>query len=102
MSAEMPLFIRNEDGTMRAEWPDPLEPFYPVSVELLKQWVEDKNEMVRLRVAVHESEWAEVFSDYSVGDFICGACGNTRDFGHEHGCSVAVALCEIENDGARA
>lgn len=46
----------------------------------------------QLAAALRLSEWVEIFSDYDVGDFVCGACGNARHQGHDPSCEITNAL----------
>jgi hypothetical protein len=58
---DMPLMTRNADGTVFMTLPDHHPyPDYPVSTEVLKEWVATINENVALRRRIHELEMRQV------------------------------------------
>jgi hypothetical protein len=96
---DTPTFYRNDDGTVRAEWPDPIAEFYPVSSELLKQWVEDKNELVRLRAKLQAQI---VYTQIEYGG--CGGLAWTverwGEMRHKHYCPERTEpRCQEHPDG---
>ena len=52
MSVTKPTLTRHADGSITAEWPDPPRPTYEVAHEVLVEYVEQLNELNRLRAFV--------------------------------------------------
>ena len=49
-----PTFTRHADGSITAEWPDPIRPSYEVAHEVLVQWLADQNELNEWRLGIRK------------------------------------------------
>ena len=73
MTVSDPTFTRQPDGTVTVEWPDPPRRSYEVTHELLIEWMETFNALVRARAAL--DLLAEAYRD----DCVCwGECEHDR------------------------